>query len=152
MERTEQNSITEAGDGAESVQVGSDGVPTLVFDGECGFCGASSRWIAGRWAGPGRAVPFQELDRAEFARLGLSPSQVGDAVWWVDEDGTPWSGHEAIARSLAAGRGWRRALGRALLRLPIRWLGSATYPVVARHRRMLPGSDPVCRPQRGGEV
>ncbi|HUA94045.1 MAG TPA: DUF393 domain-containing protein [Acidimicrobiales bacterium] len=146
------NSTTDAGDGVERTQVGAGGVPTLVFDGACGFCTASSRWIAGRWSGPGRALPYQELDRAELARLGLSPSQVGDAAWWVDEDGTAWSGHDAIARSLAAGRGWRRTLGRVLLRPPLRRLGSVAYPVVARHRRRLPGSDPVCRPQGGCEV
>ena len=147
MERADRDGTKDGGDGVERTQVGADGVPTLVFDGECGFCTASSRWIAGRWTGPGRARPYQELEWAELARLGLSPSEVGEAAWWVDEHGTVWSGHDAVARSLAAGRGWQRALGRALLWPPLCWLGSALYPVVARHRRRLPGNDPISRPR-----
>jgi predicted DCC family thiol-disulfide oxidoreductase YuxK len=140
------------GVGAEVGRTGmgrADG-PTLVFDGECDLCTVTSRWIAARWTGPGNAVPYQELDRLELVRLGLSTSQVRDAAWWVDEDGTAWSGHQAIARSLTAGGGWRRSVGRALLVPPLRWLGSAAYPIVAHHRRRLPGNVLMRRPQGDG--
>lgn len=152
MDRGDRDDTEDAGAGMGRTRIERGGVPTLVFDGECGFCTASSRWIAGRWTGSGRALPYQELDRVELGRLGLSTAQVRGAAWWVDEAGTAWSGHQAIARSLTAGSGWRRRVGRALLVPPLRWLGSAAYPIVARHRRRLPGDLPMCRPQRGDEA
>lgn len=136
----------------ERARTDADVVPTLVFDGDCGFCTGSSEWIAGHWTRPGRAVPYQELDRAALARLGLSASQVAGAAWWVDESGNAWGGHQAIARSLAAAGGWRGTAGRALLVPPLSWLGSAVYPIVARHRRRLPGTAPACRPHEGAGV
>jgi predicted DCC family thiol-disulfide oxidoreductase YuxK len=159
---------TSAGSSAAPGPDGADGIPTLVFDGECRLCVAGSTWVARRWSGPGRAVASQELDRAALARLGLSAAQVADAAWWVDEHGATWQGHQAIARSLVAGGGWRRTVGRALLVPPLRWLAATVYPVVARNRRRLgrfvldrtPGTSggvlpaevrrpsPACRPGR----
>lgn len=150
VERPEGSATDNGEDGAGRDPAEVVGLPTLVFDGECGFCTASSGWIAGRRSGSGRAVPYQELDRTALEGLGLSPSQVAGAAWWVDEGGTTWAGHQAIARSLVAAGGWRGTVGRALLVPPLRWLGSAAYPLVARHRRRLPGSVPACRPPVGG--
>lgn len=146
MQRAERGiTMRDVGDRVDPTRVGADGVPTLVFDGDCGFCTASARWIAGRWPGPGRAVPYQQLDRASLDRLRLSAAQVADAAWWVDERGSAWRGHLAIARSMAAAGGWWGTAGRALLVPPLRWLGAAVYPMVARHRHRLPGATPACQ-------
>lgn len=126
-------------------RVGADGVPTLVFDGDCGFCTSSAGWVARRWRAPARVVPWQRLPAGVLDRLGLTEAQVSGAAWWVDGAGRTWRGHLAVARSLEpAGGGWA-AVGRALRVPPFRWLAAAVYAVVARVRGRLPGATPACR-------
>lgn len=120
-------------------------LPLLIFDGECGFCTTSARWAARHRADGGPTVPWQHLGVDGLARYGLTPAAAGAAVWWVDEAGRTFGADRAVAEALAAGRGPWRALGRAARHPPLRWLGQAVYPVVARHRHRLPGGTPACR-------
>ena len=119
--------------------------PLLIFDGDCGFCTSCADWVAGRWHGRARAVPWQFLRPDELAALGLTPVEVDAAVWWIDEHGVPSRGHRAVALALAAGSGWSAAAGRLLLVAPFRWIGAAVYPLVSRFRHLLPGGTPACR-------
>jgi predicted DCC family thiol-disulfide oxidoreductase YuxK len=119
--------------------------PLLIFDGDCGFCTSCADWVAARWHGNARAVPWQFLGTDELAAHGLTRDDVRAAAWWIDVDGNPSRGHLAIARSLAAGSGWTAAVGRVLLVPPFRWLGAAAYPLIARMRHRLPGGTPACR-------
>jgi predicted DCC family thiol-disulfide oxidoreductase YuxK len=123
----------------------SSGTAVLVFDGDCGFCSSAARWVSAGWHGPAHAVPWQELSPAELAGFGLTEDDARRTVWWLDAGGRRFSGHRAVAHSLAAGRGWRRALGRLLLVPPLPWLGAAVYPLVVRNRHRLPGGTPACR-------
>ncbi|MGH3008737.1 MAG: thiol-disulfide oxidoreductase DCC family protein [Gaiellaceae bacterium] len=117
----------------------------LIFDGDCGFCTSCANWIAARWRGDARAVPWQTLGEDELAARSLTREDVRAAVWWIDEDGRRSRAHVATARALIAGSGWTAALGRVLLVPPFRWIAAAIYPVVARWRHRLPGGTPVCR-------
>ena len=102
-------------------------------------------WIAARWRGDARAVPWQRLSDDELAALGLTRDDVRAAVWWIDADGRRSRAHVATARSLIAGSGWTALAGRLLLVPPLRWLAAAGYPLVARWRHLLPGGTPACR-------
>jgi len=117
----------------------------LVYDGDCGFCTSSADWIAARWGDDARAVPWQFLSDEELAARGLTREDVRTAVWWIDAAGGRRRGHDAIARALLAGSGWPRIAGALLLVPPVRWLGAAAYPLVARFRHRLPGGTPACR-------
>jgi predicted DCC family thiol-disulfide oxidoreductase YuxK len=119
--------------------------PLLVYDGDCSFCSSSARWLTARWRGPEQAIPWQHLSGAELERLGLSIDDVRRAVWWVDPAGGRSRGHLAIAQALRAAHGWPSVVGRALLVPPLRWLGAAAYPLIARWRHRLPGGTPACR-------
>jgi predicted DCC family thiol-disulfide oxidoreductase YuxK len=129
--------------------VSDDGIPLLVFDGDCGFCTSSAAWIARRWQGPGRTVPWQRLDREDLARAGLTTDQVAAAAWWIDERGRAWRGHLAVASALVAAGGMWGALGRLLFVPPIRWLAAVGYRLVTRYRYRLPGGTPACRVPAG---
>lgn len=117
--------------------------PVLVFDGDCGFCTASARWLEHRLR-PG--VDVTPGASADLDRLGLTGADVASAAWWVQPDGTRHRGHRAIAEALAASSSWVWRLAGRLLRVPpLRWLGRPVYAVVARNRHRLPGSTDACR-------
>ena len=117
----------------------------LIFDGDCGFCTSCANWVAARWSGDARAVPWQTLADAELAALSLTRDDVRAAVWWVDADRRRSRAHVGIARALIAGSGWSAGVGRMLLVPPFRWIAATGYPVVARWRHRLPGGTPACR-------
>ena len=117
----------------------------LIYDGDCSFCTACANWAAARWRDPVRRVPWQALGADELAAFALTGDQVRCAAWWIDETGGHFRGHLAIAQALRAGSGWSAALGQVLFVPPFRWVGAASYPVIARARHRLPGGTPACR-------
>jgi predicted DCC family thiol-disulfide oxidoreductase YuxK len=119
--------------------------PTLVFDGDCGFCTKSAHWISRRWTRPARAEPWQRLGVDGLARIGLTQDEVTSAAYWVDEQGRIFRGHAAVGKALRAGRAGDRILGALLLTPPMSWLARPGYRVVARYRYRLPGATDSCR-------
>ena len=111
----------------------------LVYDGQCGFCVRSARWIEARLPAEARVEPWQSLNLED---LGLSRQQVEAAVWWL-EDGTSrpgrWSGAEAIGRALVAAGGPWRVCGLLIVHPPLSWLARPVYAMVAANRHRLPG-------------
>ena len=117
--------------------------PTLVFDGDCGFCTASVNWLE-RWCRPAaRFVPWQELDLAEH---GLTEAQVTRAVQWLPVSGSApiRSGAQAVARLLLRARWPWRPVGALMMVPPISWLAALMYRIIAANRYRLPGSTPAC--------
>ena len=117
--------------------------PLLVFDGDCGFCTRSARWIQRKLPDGVRVEPGQALDLDE---LGLTVDDVTGAAWWLSPDRPrPARGHEAIGRALAAAGGAWGAVGRLIVRRPGSWLARPVYAVIARNRHRMPGGIPACQ-------
>lgn len=119
--------------------------PVLVYDGDCGFCTSSARFIERRVPGPARVVAWQFAD---LAALGLGPRECADAVQWVPggRGGPVRSGAPAIAALLVSSdRRFWRLVGRLLDAPPARWLAGPVYRWVARNRHRLPGGTPACQ-------
>jgi len=114
----------------------------LVFDGDCGFCTSSARWIEARLPATVEVVPWQECDLDE---LGLTEADVTTAAYWIDDDGVAHRGHRAIGRSLMASGGAWRVIGRLVITPPISWLAVPVYALIAKYRYKLPGSTDACR-------
>jgi len=114
----------------------------LIFDGDCGFCKASARWIEERGA-PVAASQTLELD--EFP---LTVSEVDEAAWWIDESGERHRGHLAIGHALIAAGGAWRLMGALLVNPPVSWLAEPVYALVARNRHRLPGATDACEVRR----
>lgn len=116
--------------------------PLMIYDGDCGFCTVSARWLE-RGLPPAADVrPWQALD---LGALGLTEHDVTTAAWWIDASGRSHRGSRGIARALAASRGWRKAVGWLLLAPPVSWLAVPLYAVVARNRHRMPGATDACR-------
>lgn len=120
--------------------------PTLVYDGDCGFCTSAARALAR--IGPAAAVvPWQHAD---LAALGIAEEQAAAAVQWAGPGGRR-SGHEAIAAVLmSAGQPWK-ALGRVLLAPGISPIAARAYRLVADNRYRLPGGTPACALKGSGD-
>ena len=111
----------------------------LVYDGQCGFCIRSARWIEARLPEGARVEPWQAL---ELEELGLSQSDVEAAVWWVDDRGSlprRGRGADAVGSSLVAAGGAWRIVGHMISHPPLCWLARPIYALVAANRHRLPG-------------
>ena len=116
--------------------------PLLVFDGDCGFCTSSARWIQRKLPEGVGVEPWQVLDLDE---LGLTVADVVGAAWWFSPAvPQPARGHEAIGWALAAASGVWGVVGRLIVRWPVCWLARPVYALVARNRHRMPGGTPAC--------
>lgn len=114
----------------------------LVFDGDCGFCTSSARWIEARLPAGTPVEPWQSLDLDE---LGLTEADVTTAAYWIDDAGVAHRGHLGIGRALVAAGGFWKIIGALVVRPPISWLAKPVYALVAKYRYKLPGSTDACR-------
>lgn len=115
----------------------------LVYDGECGFCVRSARWIEARLPVDARVEPWKALNLEE---LGLSQPDVQAAVWWIDGSGPATRrcrGAEAIGRSLVAAGGIWGVAGRLIIHPPLCWLARPAYALIAANRHRLSGAPGV---------
>jgi predicted DCC family thiol-disulfide oxidoreductase YuxK len=119
----------------------ADRLGTLLFDGDCGFCTTTAR-LAARIAPAASVLPWQ---RADLTALGVREQDARDAVQWVGDDGTVYSGAVAAARLLAAAGGLWKVIGWLLLLPVVRTVAALVYRLVAANRHRLPGGTPACR-------
>ena len=115
--------------------------PTLLFDGDCGFCTSAARWGERHLAGDVRVVPWQ---RTDLGPLRLTAAECGHSVQWVDGDRRA-SGARAIGAWLTrTGGAW--TVPGVLTRVPpTSWIAAGGYALIARFRHRLPGGTPACR-------
>ncbi len=109
----------------------------LVYDGECGFCVRSARWLEDRLPAEARVEPWQSLDLRD---LGLSQPDAESAVWWIEDRGRGQRrcrGAEAVGRSLVASGGAWRVIGHLMAHPPVLWLARPVYALVAANRHRI---------------
>jgi len=98
-----------------------------VFDGDCGFCTASARWIKRRLPDSVAVEPWQSL---ELEEIGLSRDGISAAAWWIEDSGRHHRAHMAIGHAVHAVGGWWGLVGRAMVTPPISWLTTGRPPHV----------------------
>ena len=114
----------------------------LVFDGDCGFCTSSARWIEARLPTDVAVVPWQSCDLGE---LGLTEADVTTAAYWIDHSRKAHRGHDGIGRALITAGGFWGLVGRHKITPPASWLARPVYALIAKNRHRLPGSTDACR-------
>lgn len=110
----------------------------LFFDGDCGFCSASVRWVL-RLDKHGR-VYFAPLQGELARKLGLDvhASETGGTMVLLREsDGKVFTRTDALLE-LARVLGWPWRLARVVSIIPRRWR-DGVYQFIADHRRALSG-------------
>lgn len=120
--------------------------PVLIFDGDCGFCTSTARWLGRLLRRPGGAgavvVPWQ---CADLGALGIPVERAQAEVLWHEPDGRVAGGADAFASWLRFRGGPYRLLGRLLLLGPVRPLSRLVYRWVSGNRGRLPGSPALRR-------
>jgi predicted DCC family thiol-disulfide oxidoreductase YuxK len=97
--------------------------PVVVYDGDCGICEASARWILAH-------VP--SLDVVSHHQYGLT--HIG-SVWFVTDNGR-LEGAAAVSAILkSATSGVYRAIGVAIGLPGVLFIAGLVYSLVARNRR-----------------
>lgn len=116
---------------------------TLVYDGDCGFCTATARWVERRLSDDYQVVASQQAD---LGALGLTEKDVTRSAWWIGPDGTRADEHRCIAAALRAMGGPWPAVGWLMTLGPINPLARGVYRLVAnnRYRIRRPGTRPTC--------
>ena len=108
--------------------------PLMLYDGECGLCDRSLRFVlAHDRRGQFHFAPLQsDLGRREMARVGLDAAKL-DSITLIDDDGRPHQFSDAVVR---IGRRLDRpySWGATLLRLVPRPLRDLGYRIVAKNR------------------
>ncbi|TDB98428.1 DUF393 domain-containing protein [Actinomadura sp. 7K534] len=115
--------------------------PVLVYDGDCGFCTSSVRFIERYVPARAEIVAFQYADLGE---LGTTAERAEHEVLWIDRAGRVSGGAEAVGRLLTAAGGPWRALGVVMRVAPASWAAHAAYRLIARNRHRLPGGTAAC--------
>lgn len=116
-------------------------MPTLVFDGDCGFCTSVARHFEKRSFTPITIAAWQLTDLSE---LGLTADMAAEEVYLVNDRGV-FGGAECFAELMRIqGDPFHRMVAWGM-RLPgIRDLCAWGYRMVARNRHRLPGGTPAC--------
>ncbi|WP_393059083.1 thiol-disulfide oxidoreductase DCC family protein [Streptomyces sp. LN549] len=116
--------------------------PTLLFDGDCGFCGRTIE-IAKRTIKP--RVQFIPWQYADLAALGVTEDRADREVLWISPiGGKVYGGPRALSAMLMCGRRRWRWLGIVLRMPPVNWMARGAYQVVAKNRHRLPGGTVAC--------
>lgn len=120
------------------------GAPVLIFDGDCGFCSSSARFLR-RVVDRRRRYAIEPFQRLDLPSLELTIQQCSSAAWFVRVDGQTDREAAAIAAALRYGAvGWR-PIGLLLTVPGIRRLAAWGYRWVAANRFRFPGGTPACR-------
>lgn len=115
--------------------------PTLVFDGDCGFCTSVARHFEKRSRAPIAITPWQ---RTDLAKLGLTSERAQQQVYLV-RDGLHFAGAECFAELMRIqGDPFHRLVARTMRAPGMRVLSASAYRFVARHRHRFPGGTPAC--------
>lgn len=115
--------------------------PVLIYDGDCGFCTRSVRYVE-RLPVEVVPVPWQATD---LAALGTSAERARHEVLFIDEEDIVYGGARAVSVLLRRCRGAWRATGYVMAVPGISSVASWTYRRIAANRFRFPGVTPACR-------
>ncbi len=120
--------------------------PLLIFDGDCGFCTTSVRWLERVLPAMPAFSPYQWTDLDAY---GLTTAD-GQAMVWLVLEGRQYGGASAITALLRhQPTPALRMLGWLGTVPPWSWVAAGAYGLVAKYRYRLPGGTPACQVPSG---
>jgi predicted DCC family thiol-disulfide oxidoreductase YuxK len=120
---------------------------TLVFDGDCGVCTRSVRWIK-RFDRKRRITAVPDQMPGVPTSAGLAVEEYERAAWAVTPEGRRYRGAGAVNLAVAVALGTN--LPYAFYRLPlVKRAQDRAYDWIAANRHRLPGDEPHCSQHPG---
>lgn len=116
----------------------------FLYDGDCGFCTTSARWLQRHATSTARVEAWQYAD---LAPLGLTADDCAEALLYVD-DGHRMVGPDAVAALLDTGTSRWRTAGHLLTAPASRHVTWPVYEWLSHHRGRLPGRTPATQQPR----
>jgi predicted DCC family thiol-disulfide oxidoreductase YuxK len=116
------------------------GRPVLLYDGDCGFCTTSARFIERHVPSKAEIVAYQFAD---LEALGTTADRASRELLWVEGDRVR-GGAQAVAGLLIDAGGLWRPLGLVIRVPPFRWIAAGVYHLITVNRFRLPGGTPAC--------
>jgi predicted DCC family thiol-disulfide oxidoreductase YuxK len=114
--------------------------PILLFDGDCGFCTTSVRFVERHIPSEAEMLAYQFAD---LEALGTTADRASREVLWVEGDRVR-GGAQAVAALLIDAGGLWRPLGMVMRVPPFRWIAAGVYHLITVNRFRLPGGTPAC--------
>ena len=116
---------------------------TLLFDGTCGFCTRSVRYLKNRdKRNQIEAIPCQIA--INDPKYGLTEGDCAQSIWAYTSDGRQAAGDQAamLIASVMVDRTWPVTFGKLpLIKQALRF----GYRTIARNRYRFPGDTPACQ-------
>lgn len=108
--------------------------PTLIYDGDCGFCGRCLTWGMRHFMAFPKAIPSASKEAKES---GLTEAQLAESIWIIGA-GAPLPAAKAVSFILKMQPNvfWR-ALGHIMSIWPISFFAKRVYFWVAKNRGRL---------------
>jgi predicted DCC family thiol-disulfide oxidoreductase YuxK len=122
----------------------------IVYDGTCGFCARTARWLKARDTRGRIAVEYAQAEGCR-TRFGLTLEETDRAAWAIDRTGRRWEGPAAINRALRQLGGLWPLIGALYGAPPIAWLEDRAYVWISRNRPLLSRLWGVAPPCEGCE-
>jgi predicted DCC family thiol-disulfide oxidoreductase YuxK len=119
--------------------------PVLIFDGDCGFCTTTAKWIEKNSLIPVAIQPYQWAKLADF---GLTEEEAAAKVQLV-VGGKVFAGHHCMAKLLLLQpNALLKLLGAVMVMPGIDPISAKVYDWVAANRQKLLGGTPACKMPR----
>lgn len=115
---------------------------TLIYDGDCGFCSSSAKWLQSK------SVRFSIVQWQlipDLSLLGLTLENVQTAAYLVDQNKVIGRGSDAISKCLSMCKFPYNFLGHLILLPGIRQIARPVYRIIAKNRHAMPGSTDSCK-------
>jgi len=130
--------MTEPAPGEPFITETMPAMPVIFYDGDCGFCNGSVRFVLDHEQKPATLfAPIQGETAARILKESPLPADIGKRTMILFENGKFLLRAQAVLRTMELmGGGWAKLS--KILRIIPRPLSNGAYRIVARMRQILP--------------
>jgi predicted DCC family thiol-disulfide oxidoreductase YuxK len=107
---------------------------TLIFDGDCGFCTSSVRWLE-RHHGTFHSLPWQQIP--DLKSFGLNLEMVTESAIFISDIGKISIGSSAIGEAMKSCSKPISLFGRVVTSRLVEGLAQRAYKLIAKNRGRL---------------
>lgn len=124
--------------------IASADIGTLIYDGDCGFCSATVKWLKDN-GGNFDSLPWQKIP--DLKSVGLTLQMVTTSAVFISDSGVISLGSSAIGEAMKSCSKPVSCLGKAVTSRLFESLAQRGYKLIAKNRGRLSRATRSCTPQ-----